>query len=185
MPALSARERRYIRWGAVAAGAILLFALAAFPYLRRWSAREDAISSAEARLFRMRWLADHAAEVSALARRREGEATGGRMMISGRTVALAASALQRSVQQYAESSGLSISRLDVAGTPDTIASAMPVIPATLSATGDLYAITDFLSALREEALVIDVSQMTVVSNSALRDGMLQLNLTLRAPAVIH
>ncbi len=169
----------------MAALAVVASALVIFPFVRHWTAREEQIAVAERKLGELRWLAQHRDEMVAAAGRRGEQSDAVRTFISGRTPALASSSLQRALQRYAESSGLSVNSLDVAGAPDSSPSPIPVLPATLSGVGDIFAVTDFLSALRKESPVMDVNQLTVVSNSALRDGLLRISLAVRAPAVIR
>ena len=112
--------------------------------------------------------------------------SGSHRLVSGRTAALAGSALQAVIQQDADRSRVTINRLDLAGTPDsTASSSLPSIPVTISAVGDVYGLSDFLSALQYGAPLVRVNQLTVVSNSSLRGGLLQISMQLSAPAVIE
>jgi hypothetical protein len=51
--------------------------------------------------------------------------------------------------------------------------------------GDVYGLSEFLSQLQYGSPVVQVRQLTIVSNSSLRGGLLQISLQLSAPAVIQ
>ncbi len=57
-----------------------------------------------------------------------------------------------------------------------------MLPASITAVGDIYGISQFLSLLQRGSPVMEIRDLTLVSNSALREGLLQLSLTLRAPS---
>jgi hypothetical protein len=187
MPAgrLTRRERRVIEIGAAIAIAAIVFRFGVVPFSERWSARDQRITSGAETLARMRGLVAEDAKLrSALASREN--AGDSRRLVSGRTAALAGSALQTALQGYADRSRITINRLDVAGSPDSAgASALPSIPVTISAVGDVYGLSEFLSLLQYGTPVVQVKQLTVVSNSSLRGGLLQMSFQLVAPAVIE
>jgi len=169
--------------GAAVSVAALLLAFAIAPLAARWSAREAVIEARVETLARLRALVrDEATLKSVLLQRESGGAIS--PLVSGRTAALAGSALQTTIQEYAAGSRVTISRLDLAGPADSAKYSLPVIPASVSAVGDVYGVTEFLSRLQYGSPVVEIRQLTLVSNSALRDGLLQLSVSLRAPAVI-
>lgn len=183
---LSARERRIVRAGA----ALVLLAAAvvyvALPFARRWSAREAVIASKVERLARMRTLvASEPALRSAVALRESRPAPVGQQLLQGRTPALAASALQSLVQGYADQSRVTVSQLDVAGAPDSSAGALPTVPATLIAVGDIHGVTELLALLQHGARLLEIREVTVTANPSLRapQPLLQLSVSLRAPYV--
>ena len=182
---LTRRERRSVAAGLVIATVALLARFAIMPFAARWNAREDMIASSADRIERMRSLiADDARLRLALSASENGGIS--QRLVSGRTTSLAGSALQAVIQSDADRSRVTINRLDLAGTPDSIAgSALPSIPVTISAVGDVYGLSEFLSALQYGSPVVRVKQLTVVSNSSLRGGLLQMSLQLSAPAVIE
>jgi hypothetical protein len=102
-------------------------------------------------------------------------------LLRGRTTALAASSLQELLREYARESRIGITRLDVASTPQ--AGADLVIPATVSAVGDIYGLADLLARLQRGARLIEVRGLTVAPNPALRGELLQISLVLAAPYV--
>jgi hypothetical protein len=181
---LSARERRTVTLGAIVSVVALATTFGVIPFARRWSAREEAIAAGRDRLARLEGLARHQREIGEAVRARDERLAGsGQRLLAGRTPALAASALQTLLQGYADRSHVTISRLDVAGAPDSTASAQGAIPATISAVGDIYGVSELLWQVRYGPRMLEVREMSVVSNSALRGGLLQLSLTVHAPYV--
>ncbi|HEX2723635.1 MAG TPA: type II secretion system protein GspM [Gemmatimonadaceae bacterium] len=181
---LTRRERRTIAAGASVVVIAMVIAFVAVPYARRWSAREELIATGADRIARLQALIDNESRLRQTVQQRE-MATGGARLVSGRTAALAGSALQDALQDYATRSRLTVTRLDLAGTPDSSQTGLPGIPISLSAIGDVYGISDFLSLVTQGSLVLEVRQLTIVSNSSLRGGLLQLTLALSAPAIIQ
>lgn len=170
----------------VAVSAVALFvAYGALPLVHRWTQREGLIAASAERLGRLHSLIDRENQLRTSIRAREADDAGARRLIAGRTPALAGAALQTAIQAHAQRSRVTINRLDVAGAPDTAATILPMIPASLSAIGDIHGVSEFLSLLDTGTPVVEIREMTVVSNSSLRDGLLQLSLTMRAPSVIE
>lgn len=168
--------------------AIVVVALVArfilVPFVSRWNEREATIASTADRIERLRALINDDARLRNTLRSSEST-SGPRRLVSGRTTALAGSALQAAIQSAADRSKVAVNRLDLAGTPDSVASTLPSIPVTISAVGDVYGLSEFLSLLENGTPVVQVRQLTVVSNSSLRGGLLQMSLQLSAPAVIE
>ena len=177
---LSARERRTVILGAIVSAVALATAYGVVPFVRRWQAREELIASERDRLARLGSLVRHEAELRerVQARSRALDA-GSQRLLSGRTPALAASALQSLIQGYADQSQVTVSRLDVAGAPDTTGGPLPAIPATVSAIGDIYGITDMLSLLQHGPRALEIVELMVRPNPALRGELLQMTVTLR------
>jgi hypothetical protein len=178
---LSASERRTIAIGALVSAIALVMAYGVVPFARRWSAREDAIAAARDQIARLEFVASHERELREATREGDDRMNGGPRLLGGRTPALAASAMQTLLQGYADQSRITITRLDVAGAPDSVASALPMIPATLSAIGDIYGLTDLLASIEHGERVLEITGMTIVANSALKGGLLQVSLAVRAP----
>lgn len=105
-------------------------------------------------------------------------------LVRGRTTALAASALQRVLQEYASASRVSVTRLDVASAADSASDGPPAIPATISAVSDVYGLADFLSRIEHGNSLLEVRELSVSANSALRGELLQMSLVVRAPFVL-
>ncbi len=182
---LSRRERRTVIAGAVVSVAALVLAYGVMPFERRWSDREDRIAAGADRLARLRSLVLSERQLRAMLAARESvivTAGEGRGILVGRTPALAASSLQSAIQNYATRSRVTVSRLDVAGAPDTSSAVLPMIPASLSAVGDIYGISEFLSMIQRGSPVIEIRELTLISNSALKEGLIQLSVSLRAPS---
>ena len=72
--------------------------------------------------------------------------------------------------------------MNVAGSPDSTSSAgSEAIPATISAVGDIWGVSNFVSRLQHGTTLIDIREIAVSPNPALRGELLQLTLVLRAP----
>jgi hypothetical protein len=180
--ALEPSERRTITGAVIVSAAALLIVYAGLPLVRRWTDRESRIAAAEARIVRLRAVAGSEGSLrTALEARREAIASWPQRLLAARTPALAASALQTLIQEYADRSRVTVSRLDVAGSPDSASRSAAAIPATVSALGDIYGMTELLSLLQHGPRLLDVREMSLAPNSALKGEPLQLTVTLRAP----
>jgi hypothetical protein len=177
---ISAPDRRTIRLGLVVSVLALTLAFGVLPFARRWRAREDLIAIETDRLARLRGLVANEAKLRELVETRSAALeTGRQRLLSARTPALAASSLQSLLQGFADQSQVTVSQLDVAGAPETADEALPMIPANVSAVGDIYGITDMLALIHHGSLVLEVVELTVRPNPALRGDLLQMNATLR------
>ena len=186
---LSARERRTLTWGAVAAACVIVLWLA-IPAVRQWSDREALISARRGELARLRGL--KAAESmlrTAVDARAARAAEFPQRPVSAATAALAAGVLQGVLQRYADESQLSVSELNVSGEPDSTSVPLAALPATLIALGDIYGVADLVSRVQNGNTLLEVREMSVQINPARRaDGageLLQVTLTVRAPFVIE
>jgi len=177
---LSAREKRTIGLGIGVSAIAVLLVLAVLPFGRHWQAREDLISAEIDRLARLRGLvAAEATLEQAVSMRANAMETGPRLL-DDRTAALAASSLQSMLQDVATQSRVVISRLDVAGAPETDGALLPTIPATVSAIGDIYGITEMLTLIQHAPRLLEVLELTVRPNPALKGELLQMTVRLRA-----
>lgn len=185
---LSPRDRRALRLGVVASAVVVVVALG-LPAARHWRAREDAIAARTAELARLRGLAEggDALLAPALGARRELMAGLPHRPLRAESPDLAAGALQALLQQYADDSQLTVLQLDAAGAPDTTSAGTPALPATLVATGDIYAVADLLSRVEQGAVLLEIRDATVQALAGQRGASgherLQVTLTLRAPVV--
>lgn len=179
------RDRRALRLGAIAAGVVLLVS-AALPAARRWGEREALLAARRDELARVRGLV---AAVPML-RERVAERTGAvlawpRRPLRAATGALAAGELQALLQRYAEEAELTVDQLDVTGEADSAAAPLPVVPATLVALGDVHGVADLLAKLRAGPHLVEVRELAVQVNPALKASgggeLLQLTLVVRAP----
>jgi len=151
------------------------------PFARHWRARELVISAEVEHLARLRGLVAAEADLEqAIDMRIDALETGPPRLLDGRTAALAASSLQSLLQDVATRSRVVISRLDVAGAPDTDGAALPTLPATVSAIGDIYGITEMLTLIQHGPRLLEVLELTVRPNPALKGDLLQLTVRLRA-----
>jgi hypothetical protein len=183
-PAISARERRTILLGAAVSLLALTLVFAVLPFVRHWRARESVLAAELSRVARLRAIVAAESKLhDAVAARETALESSPQRLIAGRTPALAASALQSLLQDFADQSQITVSRLDVAGAPDSAANALPAIPATVSAIGDIYGITDMLSRLHHGPRLLETVELTIRPNPALRGELLQMTVRLRAPYV--
>jgi hypothetical protein len=180
---LSARERRAILLGLAVSLFGLTIAYGVLPFARRWQAREEVIAAELDRLARLRGLVSGEVRLrDAVLARASALESGEQRLLTGRTPALAAAALQALLQDYAERSQVTVSRFDVAGAPET-GGLLPMIPATVSAVGDIYGITEMLSLIQHGPRLLEIAELNVRPNPALRGGLLQMTVTLRAAYV--
>lgn len=176
---ISAREQRTIALGVLVSAAALLVAYGVVPFARRWAAREDVIAARAEQLARLRGLVASEDRLrDAVGERTRALEAGPRRLLSGRTPALAAAALQSAIQAYAEESQVLVSRLDVAGAPIEDGP-LPRLPATASAVGDLYGIVELLGRLQNGPLALEITELTVRPNPALRGDLIQVTLALQ------
>jgi type II secretory pathway component PulM len=179
---LEPRERRTIFAGI----AVLVFAVVAtqlaLPFARRWSEREALIDATRARLARLKMIAGREAEIRQNASMHDTQLeTGGVRLLRARSPALASSTLQALIREHARVSGVSVTRMDVAGTVDDVATA--AVPATISAIGDIYGVARFLQLLQHGSRLLDIRELVISANPTLRGELLQFSVTLRAPFV--
>jgi hypothetical protein len=181
--AVEPRERRTITIAVAVLAAAVVIVYGILPYARRWSAREDLIAMRAEQVARLRWLAANEASLEKASATRLAQRTGidRPRLLGGRSPALAASSLQTVVQGYADESGVTVRELNVAGAPDSTSAGVEAIPATVSAIGDIWSVTDFVSRLQHGTTLIDIREIGVSPNPALRGELLQLSLVLRAP----
>lgn len=156
---LSARERRVVAGGAVVSTLALLGVWVILPFARRWQDREAAIAGQEIRLSQLRMLVNSQTAVrQAVAERQRARTAVHRHLLTGSTPALAASNLQALLQGYADSSRVSLDRIDLVAEPGAAGDhGLPAIPVRLSGQGDVYGLTSLLNRLQfgEKLLVID------------------------------
>jgi len=181
---LEPRERRTIAIAGAVLGLAVLFAYGILPFARRWNAREELIATRAEQVARLTWLAEHEPELRRAAAdrlTRVGSMERPRLL-AARSPALAGSALQTLVQGYADETGVTVRELNVAGPSDsTSAVGAEAIPATVSAIGDIWGVSNFVSRLQHGTTLIDIREIGVSPNPSLRGELLQLSLVLRAP----
>ena len=181
---VSARERRTLLIAALVAFSALIVGFVVLPFARRWSERETLIAAEVDRLARLRGLLANREKMMQAVNARGGTLeTGPQRLLSGRTPALAASVLQSTLQDFANRSRVTVSRLDVAGAPERDQGELPMIPATVSAIGDIYGVTELLSHIQQGPLLLEITELTVRPNPALKGELLQMTVTLRGAYV--
>lgn len=161
----------------------VLAAAFGYPFGKHWMAREAELKSARAQLAALQSVVDHQPQADSIeAARNQLLASQPTRVLRARSRALAASALQSLVQELAESSNVTITRLDVAGLESA-----GDLPFELSATGDIYGLADLLQRIRTARFVVNVQKLQVQNNSALRGApdVLQIALSLEAPVIVQ
>lgn len=181
-----ARERRTIAIGGAVLAVAFLFVTVVLPTMQRWRDREALIGALRRQRAQLVTLGTQrtALEAAARARASSAEALPVRL-VRGRTPALAASALQSLLQDYASASRVSVTRLDVASVADSAGATAPSIPATVSAVSDVYGLAEFLARIEHGNRLLAITELSVTPNSALRGELLQLSVSLRAPYVLE
>ncbi|MGV3711301.1 MAG: GspMb/PilO family protein [Gemmatimonas sp.] len=172
-----------------------VLAVVLIPQARAWGERESLISAARARLDSLSLATAQQPGLEATVQLRETELSAlPQRILRSRSRALAASALQSLVQEMAESSNVTVTRLDVAGDVASeianSASGRPSagdVPITLTANGDIYGLTELLRQIQTGRFVIVVDKLQTQNNSALRGApdVLQIALSLHAPVIVE
>ncbi|MFN8581017.1 MAG: type II secretion system protein GspM [Gemmatimonadaceae bacterium] len=178
-----ARERRTIRWAIWVSALALIAAFVVAPFARRVAERADQLAVRREHVERLSsYIVQKPALDSSMAATDRLLRGSSMRVIRGRSPALAASELQRVLQEYARMSRVSVSRLDVASGTDSTTNA--AIPATVSAVGDIYGLVQLLAYLERGSIVVEVDTLAVQSTSGLRGDLLQLSLQLHAPFLV-
>ena len=181
--AISARERRTITIGLTVSLLALLIAFGVLPYARRLQTREQLIAAELDRLARVRGLINGETALRTAIEEHGGALdAGAQRLLSGRTPALVASALQALLQEYANQSQVTVSRLDVTG-ESVLSNGVPMMPATVSAIGDIYGISQLLYLIQHGSRLLEIAELTVRPNPALKGELLQMTVTLRGAYV--
>jgi hypothetical protein len=167
---LSARERRVVALGAVLSGIALLAVWGVLPFVRRWQDREAAIHAEQTRVLQLRTLVEGESSLrQMLVSRQQARGALRRRLFTGSTPALGASSLQALLQAYADTSRVSLDRVDPVADPGTTGDhGLPAIPVRLSGQADLYGLTGLLNRIQrgEKLLVVDELSVNVVSADA-------------------
>lgn len=170
---ISEREQRTIAASVAVSALALIFAFVVLPYVRQQADREQLIRLQGDKLARLtKVVADSRATPLAVMASDD--------WLAARSPALAASALQSVLRAYADQTGMVISELDVAGKADTTGS-MVMIPATISAIGELRSVTGFLSYIEHGPVRLQVRELSLRPNPALKGNLLQMTTVLAAP----
>jgi type II secretion system (T2SS) protein M len=160
---LSARERRVVTAGALVSLLALLGVWVILPLVRRWQDREAAIAGQEIRLAQLTMLVNSQTTVrQAVAERQRARSAVHGRLLTGSTPALAASNLQALLQGYADSSRVSLDRIDLVAEPGAGGDhGLPAIPVRLSGQGDIYGLTSLLSRLQFGAKLLVIDELSV------------------------
>jgi len=160
---LSARERRIVAAGALVSTLALLTVWVILPFARRWQDREAAIAAQESRLMQLRMLVVREAQIKqSLAFRQQARSAVRQRLLIGSTPALAASSLQALLQAYADTSRVSLDRVDLVAEPDTAEEQhLLPIPVRLSGQGDIYGLTGLLDRLQHGGKLLVMDELSV------------------------
>jgi hypothetical protein len=186
---LAERDRRALRWGAWASLAVIVVALG-LPTARRFNDREALISTRRAELARWRGIAAAESSLAAAVDARTMRMTSfTQRPLGAPSEALVSAALQSRLQRYADESQLTVSELNVAGQQDTLATTLPVLPATLVALGDIHGVADLLTRLQRGDALLEVRELTLQVNparAAIGGGeLVQVTVQVHAPYVLE
>ena len=182
-PPFARQQPRILSAGLAIVALAVLVVFVITPFAKRWSEREAQIEAAQRQFNHLNALFINQAATNAMVTQREvSMSLQPTRVLRAKSRALAASALQSMVQDMAEASHITVTRLDIA----TVVAGTDV-PLTLSANGDIYGLTDLLRQFRNSRYVVDVDKMLVQVNSALRGApdVLQMTLSLHAPVIVE
>lgn len=146
----------------------------------RWSDREVEIAMKQEQLGRLRALMAHADAIRDTVMFVEGRGASMPQLITARSAAAAGAEVQGLIQDLASQSDITVNSLDVAGDAETIGT-LSAVPVTISAIGDIHGVAAWLDRLQYGPRVVEIRELGITPNSALRGEMLQLSMTLRAP----
>lgn len=169
----------------IGAGVSLVALVVAFvilPVGRRWRDREMLIQADRARLQRAEEMIANEPRLRSAADRAAGAPLASQRLLSARTPALAASALQSLLQAYADRAGLTVTELDVTGPPDSTMRDVS-LPATVSGIAPITGINNMLALVRQGPILLQTRELTIRPNPALKGNLLQMRLTMAAPFV--
>ncbi|MBC8087986.1 MAG: hypothetical protein H7Z40_12030 [Phycisphaerae bacterium] len=170
--------------GIVVAALLLIVVIAAGrPIVAHWRGVDAPLQTARLQVAELQALIQNQSFVDSASLRNEQQlALQPQRVLRARSRSLAASALQSLVLELAESSNVTITRLDVAQ-PDSSGD----LPIDLTANGDIYGLADLLQRMRTARFVLQVRKLQVQNNSALRGApdVLQISLSLQAPVIVQ
>jgi type II secretory pathway component PulM len=160
---LSTRERRIVAGGAIISTLALLAVWVVLPFARRWQDREIAIAAQETRLMQLRMLVEGEAKAKqGLTLRQRARAAVRQRLLVGSTPALAASSLQALLQAYADTSRVTLDRVDLVAEPGVAGNqGLLPIPVRLSGQGDIYGLTDLLNRLQHGGKLLVMDELSV------------------------
>jgi hypothetical protein len=186
---LGAREQRVVIGGACVALALLLGKALVLPYARAWNEREALIDQRRRQVASLEALVRDGPTLRAAAMDAERALAGApQRVLTAPTTALAATGAQSLLQEYADRSRVTVTRLDVAAGMDSSAADGTVrrLPITMIGTTDIYGVAELLGQLARGPRAVSVEQLTVQANPALRGApdVLQVTLALSAPWVV-
>ena len=158
---MTAREQRTLRWGGIAAGAILLYVLLVDPFLARTAESRELVEERESRLTRLDALErslpvyrDRLAKAEAV-----WETQVAPRLLPGNVAAVAASALSREVRQIAAQSFLEVERENVL--PADEEGGLTTVPVQFSMRGDVYGLRDFFASLQASRSFLNIREIRV------------------------
>ena len=177
----TARPRSYA--GVVWLVVLTLLMIALVPQAREWRTRETRITAAQGQLQKLANIVQNQTALDSIIQQHERELERRpQRVLRARSRALAASALQSMVQEMAEASNVTVTRLDVANSINS-----GDLPITLSANGDIFGLAELLRQFRAARYTVVIDKLQAQNNSALRGApdVLQIALSLHAPVIVQ
>jgi hypothetical protein len=160
---VTARERRTVRLGLVAAAMILLYVLALDPYLTARAKTRDLIEQQQAQLSRLvaldRSLPIYRRRLQAAQATWDAEVRP--RLVAGDVPAVAASTLSNEVRRVAAQSFLDVERENVLAATEK--DGLTAIPVQFSLRGDIYGLRDFLAALESTRTFLNLRELRVTA----------------------
>lgn len=175
---LDRRERLVVAAGAAVSALAVLVAFVALPQARRWTDREARITLRAEQLARLRGiLAQEEALREALAVLEVQRARLEGRLLSGGTVAVAGSNLQRLLNRYATEAGMGVVRMDAVART-AAEGLLQEIPARVTVTGDIRTLVDLLARIQDGETLLAVDELTVSATVSRRGEPSRLSATI-------
>lgn len=148
--------------GAIVSAVALVVVGLILPIADHWTSRESAYAADRAQWVKLSALA---ASTDRLQRALDAQtmalAVEENRLVEGTTPALAASALQGMLQQYAVGSAIQLQRVDAAGEPKAAKPGLLEIPVQMSGTASVAGLVDFLSKLERGNKLLIVDELAI------------------------
>lgn len=148
----------------------------------RWLDREATIAMKTEQIGHLRALLAHEDAIRDTVHAIDARRAARPRPLVARSAAAAGADVQSFVQEQAALSLITVNSLDVAGEVDRLGD-IPMVPITVSAIGDIHGVAAWLDRLQYGPRVLEIRELTITPNPALRGNLLQLSMTLRAPYV--
>jgi Type II secretion system (T2SS), protein M len=158
---ISARERRFILAGALAATTLVVLAVVVVPFVRRWTGRETTYAANREQWARLSGVAGGVELLRRARDERLSRSSDVARLVTGATPALAASGLQSLLQRYADETAVQLDRVDVAAQPRTDRGGLLAIPAQLQGQSDIWGLAGFLYSAHAGTVLLVIDELSV------------------------